>query len=68
MERQLAFLAAISEDLSSSPDYETALERVARAAVPTLADACVIELFADGAPQQLAVAHVDANDEAVLLR
>jgi len=57
---RFAFLAEASTLLTSSLDYSTTLERVARLAVPYLADWCVIDMpDDDGAIRRLAVAHVD---------
>ena len=66
-ERRLAFLAEASAHLASSLDYETTLRRVARLAVPELADWCVVDtLDEDGSVSLLAVAHVDADGEALV--
>src|SRR5262245_7810347 len=63
---QLAFLAEASRVLAESLDYTTTLERVARLAVPILADWCVIELLEDdGGSRRVAVAHVDPAKEAL---
>jgi PAS domain S-box-containing protein len=57
---QLAFLAEASEALSSSLDYNKTLGKVARLAVPRLADWCSVDIVdEDGSFRQLAVAHVD---------
>lgn len=54
------FLAEASRLLSSSLDYRETLTRLARLAVPRLADWCVIDMaLPDGSPQQIEVAHVD---------
>jgi serine phosphatase RsbU (regulator of sigma subunit)/PAS domain-containing protein len=54
------FLAEAGEALSSSLGYEETLQRVARLAVPRLADWCAVELPDDrGALQQVALAHAD---------
>ena len=68
--RQLAFLAAVTEDLSDEVDYEAGLARVARNTVGELADICTIELTVDRAtaPRQLAIAHVDPHSEDALSR
>jgi PAS domain S-box-containing protein len=56
------FLAEAGAVLSSSLDYGTTLESVARLAVPTLADWCTVDMTAgDGTIQRLAVAHVDPD-------
>jgi GAF domain-containing protein len=63
---QLAFLAEASRVLAESLEYTTTLERVARLAVPVLADWCVIDLLEDeGGSRRVAVAHVDPAQEAV---
>ncbi|MBZ0236024.1 MAG: GAF domain-containing sensor histidine kinase [Deltaproteobacteria bacterium] len=55
-----AFLSRASAVLGSSLDYEETLGNVARLAVPSIADWCVIDLVGDdGHPRQVAVAHVD---------
>ena len=56
---KLGFLAAASAELSSSLDYESTLRKVARLAVPDLADWCAISLAQDGTLRTLAVAHRD---------
>jgi signal transduction histidine kinase/DNA-binding response OmpR family regulator len=57
---RLAFLAAASEILASSLEYQTTLGRVARLAVPILADWCIVHLLEeDGAFRALATAHAD---------
>jgi PAS domain S-box-containing protein len=65
--RQLAFLAEASTQLAASLDYEPTLQRVADLAVPTLADACVVDIvLADESLDRVAVAHVDAAKTALL--
>jgi signal transduction histidine kinase len=54
------FLAEASRVLGSSIDFETTIQKVARLAVPTLADWCGVDLVTDtGELQRIAVAHVD---------
>jgi hypothetical protein len=66
-ERRLAFLAEASAHLASSLDYETTLCRVARLAVPEMADWCVVDtLDEDGSVCLLAVAHVDPSKETLV--
>jgi signal transduction histidine kinase/HAMP domain-containing protein/ActR/RegA family two-component response regulator len=43
-QRRLAFLAEASTMLATSLDYETTLDRLARTAVPFLADCCFVDL------------------------
>lgn len=57
----LTFLAESSELLGSSLDYEATLARLARLAVPRVADWCAIDIREpDGELRRLAVAHVDS--------
>jgi PAS domain S-box-containing protein len=59
---RLAFLAEASAVLSSSLAYNRTLARVARLAVPRLADWCSVDMAKeDGSFRQLAVAHVDPS-------
>jgi signal transduction histidine kinase/CHASE3 domain sensor protein/ActR/RegA family two-component response regulator len=55
------FFAKAGEALASSLDHQATLATVARIAVPTIADWCVVELIEPGTnvPRQVAVAHVD---------
>jgi PAS domain S-box-containing protein len=65
-EEALRFLAEASEVLSSSLDYRTTLSNVARLAVPSLADWCVVDVLAeDGSLERLAVAHPDPEKVAL---
>jgi signal transduction histidine kinase len=65
--RRLAFMAEASANLAGSLDYETTLHRVARLAVPALADWCVVDtLDEDGSVRLLAVAHIDPSHEALV--
>lgn len=56
---ELAFLAEVSLELSSSLDYESTLAHVADLCVPRLADWCAVDIVTNGIPTTLAVAHVD---------
>ncbi len=59
-EQQFAFLAETSKLLGSSLDYHATLANVARAAVPQVADWCVVDMVGeDQSLQRLAVAHID---------
>lgn len=61
-QRRLAFLAEASTLLSSSLDYETTLQNVARLAIPALADWCFVDLLdAEGGFTRMAVAHGDPS-------
>jgi PAS domain S-box-containing protein len=56
------FLAEATEALARSLDYNETLRRVARLAVPRLADWCAISILEqDGTTSQLAVEHVDPD-------
>jgi len=62
--RRLAFLAGASEELAGTLDIETTLARVARLAVPEVADYCMVHLLQDGELACVAVEHVDAERRA----
>ena len=65
-ETRLRFTARASELLASSLDYASTLKQLARLAVPDLAAGCVVDLVApDGSLERVAVAHVDAEIEAL---
>ena len=53
------FLAEAGELLAASLDYEQTLEHVANAAVPTLADACLVDVYSEEGLTGIAVAHRD---------
>ena len=60
MELNFGFLAEASKVLSSSLDYQTTLNAVARLAVPTIADWCGVDIVnLDGSVEQVAVVHKD---------
>ncbi|MFE9808699.1 PP2C family protein-serine/threonine phosphatase [Streptomyces sp. NPDC005548] len=62
-----AFLAEASLQMDSSLDVEETLRRVARLAVPAMAEGCVVHLFgADGRLAPVAWAHVAAPAQAWL--
>ena len=64
--RRLAFLAEASAVLASL-DYESALQRVARLAIPVFADYVVIDVVDEaGVLQRVTQAHVDPASEARL--
>jgi len=63
-----AFLAEASRVLASSLDYTTTLQTVARSAVPTIADLCVVDMVSEADPnriERLAVAVADPAKEAL---
>ncbi len=61
------FLARASEVLASSLDYEVTLRTVARLAVPTFADWCIVDVIGDdGEIERLEVAATDPVQENVL--
>jgi GAF domain-containing protein/anti-sigma regulatory factor (Ser/Thr protein kinase) len=65
---RLQFLADASAELSSSLDYRTTLARVARLAVPTLADWCAIEMLDEaGQLHTLVAEHIDPEKVAFAL-
>jgi len=61
LDAQTTFLADATAVLAESLDHETTVGRVARLAVPRLADWCGVDLVVEGQrmPKRLAVAHVD---------
>jgi PAS domain S-box-containing protein len=60
------FLAEASAELSSSLDYRITLSRVARLAVPSLADWCAVDVVGeDGSIERLAVEHEDPEKVAL---
>ncbi|MGW4272596.1 PP2C family protein-serine/threonine phosphatase [Streptomyces seoulensis] len=62
-----AFLAEASLQMDESLDVEETLRRVARLAVPAIADGCVVHLFRpDGGFEPVATAHVAAGAQAWL--
>src|SRR5215213_9234112 len=67
IEEAQRFLAEAGTTLSSSLDYRTTLARVARLAVPFLADWCVVDILEkDGSLDRLAVAHQDPEKVALV--
>ena len=65
-ERRLQVLAEASRLLDASLDYATTLQEVARVAVRTLADWCIVHLLEpDGSIRWLALAHGDPAKEAL---
>jgi PAS domain S-box-containing protein len=65
----LVFLADAGELLSSSLDYEQTLRRVARLAVPELADWCAVYILGDGdgdSELEITSGHSDPEVEAML--
>ncbi len=62
--RRQAFLAEAGATLAASLDYDATIQRVARLALPLLADWCLIELVEAGqALRPIAVAHIDPAKE-----
>ena len=65
-QRRLAFLAEASAVLAASLDFEQTLARVARLAVPAIADWCAIDMVEDGERlRRIAAAHADPAKEAI---
>jgi PAS domain S-box-containing protein len=60
------FLAEASRVLSSSFDYDTTVARVARLAVPYLADYCVIDMYDGEQLRRVATAAADATQESLV--
>src|SRR5262249_37855962 len=59
-------LADASSALAQSLDYSATLARVARLAVPVVADMCTVDVLEDGQTRRVAVAHVDPTQEPLL--
>ncbi|MGH7466804.1 MAG: sensor histidine kinase [Longimicrobiales bacterium] len=67
IEEEHRFLAVASAALAATLDVESTIRTVARLAVPTLADGCVVDLVdEDGAIRRLEAAHVDARKENLI--
>ena len=65
--QRLQFLAEASALLAASLDYEETLERVARLAVETIADWCVIDILAeDGSLRRVAAAHSNPDKQDLI--
>ncbi len=65
-EEALRFLAEASAVLASSLDYRTTLGKVARLAVPAVADWCLLDLAQeDGSAERLEVVHADPSKSAI---
>jgi signal transduction histidine kinase len=57
------FLAEAGKQFAESLDYETTLAKIARLAVPAIADWCVVDLVDDGTIHRVALAHRDIDKE-----
>ncbi len=64
--RRMALMAAASQLLSSSLDYEETLERITKLFVPGLADWCLLHLVEDDTVNQVAGAHADPARELLI--
>ncbi|HEV8682209.1 MAG TPA: PAS domain S-box protein [Actinomycetota bacterium] len=63
---RLTFLADVSSALASSLDYRRTLPRVARLAIPRVADACLVYMLQeDGSIARLAMEHADPAHHAI---
>jgi len=65
--RRFSFLAEVSTALTTSLDFATTLETLARLVVPTLADFCLVEVAEGEGTRKVAVAHADPDKEQLLL-
>ncbi|MGV3720183.1 MAG: PAS domain-containing protein [Actinomycetota bacterium] len=65
-EERQRVLAEASRLLSSSLDYQTTLQQVARLALPHLADFCYVDVVEGGQIRRIAAAHADPDQEVVL--
>jgi len=57
------FLVDASKHFAESLDYETTLAKIARLAVPAIADWCVVDLARDGTTRRVALAHRNPDKE-----
>jgi len=57
------FLSDASKQLAESLDYRITLQRIARLAVPAIADWCVVHLVENGTSRRVSVAHTDPAKE-----
>jgi serine phosphatase RsbU (regulator of sigma subunit) len=64
--RRKEFVAEASALLTSSLDYQTTIDRVARLLVPDLADACVVHVRTVDGLELVTAAHVDPEHERLL--
>jgi len=60
------FLADAGKQFAESLDYETTLAKIARLAVPAIADWCAVDLANDGTIQRVAIAHRDPDKERLV--
>jgi PAS domain S-box-containing protein len=65
-DRQRTFLNDAARELNSSLDYRQTLSAVARLAVPTIADWCVVDLWEGGHLSRFAAEHVDPSKRELL--
>jgi K+-sensing histidine kinase KdpD len=62
--QRLQFLAAATQRLAASLDYDVTLSALARLVVPRLADYCLVDVVEeDGSIRRVAVAHADADKQ-----
>ncbi|MDZ8187972.1 MAG: PAS domain S-box protein [Nostoc sp. ChiSLP02] len=67
VEDKQRFLAGASEILAASLDYETTLATLARLAVPTIADWCVVDMIGeDKSIHRVAIAHADPAKQELI--
>jgi signal transduction histidine kinase len=62
-ERRAAFLAAASQELAASLDYEQTITTFAHLLVPNMGEMCVIDVNVDEGLQRVAVVHRDREEE-----
>jgi signal transduction histidine kinase/putative methionine-R-sulfoxide reductase with GAF domain len=60
------FLSEASRQFAQSLDYERTLKKVARLAVPAIADWCVVDLVQDGQLRRVSIAHADPDKEKLV--
>ncbi|HET9984382.1 MAG TPA: GAF domain-containing protein [Longimicrobiales bacterium] len=65
-EEALRLLAEVGSVLASSLDYRTTLANVARLAIPTFADGCLVDVVEEGEIRRVAAAHADPAKQELL--
>jgi PAS domain S-box-containing protein len=68
VEAEMRFLAEASRLLASSLDYHETLSTLARLAIPSLGDWCVVDMLEGAVAQRLAVACADTDHQALAQR
>lgn len=65
-EQRRTFLLGAVEQFNSSLDYQLILTNIVHQIVPELADWCAVDIWENGQPKRLAVAHIDPEKIALV--